>query len=39
MSYTGSDTIAKFQNNAVFNRVSQAGLSEAQPHGLGRNSL
>ena len=39
MSYTGSDTIAKFQHKAVFNRVSQAGLQEAQPHGLGRNSL
>ena len=39
MSYTGSDTIDKFQHKAIFNRVSQAGLNEAQPHGLGRNCL
>ena len=39
MSYTGALTIQEFQHKAIFNRVSQAGLNEAQPHGLGRNCL
>ena len=34
MSYSNATTVEEFQNNAVFTRISQAGLTESHPHAI-----